>query len=115
MSEEPEIQQVYQYSVWYDIWLTIKKWAPRVVAVIIMLYIMRYIVIHAPTWLSMTIIGFLIALSAGYFFVSKFFHVDYYSNPRCRPRKKVTHPLLLPREAFPRRQVGDSRDKGKLL
>jgi len=78
MSEEPEIQQVYQYSVWYDIWLTIKKWAPRVLAAIVALYILRYVVMHAPTWLSMTVVGFLIALPAGYFFVSRFFHVDYY-------------------------------------
>ncbi|MFA4719890.1 hypothetical protein [Pyrococcus kukulkanii] len=100
MSEEPEIQQVYQYSVWYDIWLTIKKWAPRVVAGIIALYILRYVVIHAPTWLSMTVIGFIIALPIAYIFVSRFFSVDYYVVLDVDLERRTITPYYFPVKLF---------------
>jgi len=77
MAEEKPVQEVYQYSVWYDIWLTIKKWAPRVLAVILALYILRYIVTHAPNWFASVLIGFIIALVPSYFLVSQFFRIDY--------------------------------------
>lgn len=100
MREEPEIQQVYQYSVWYDIWLTVKKWAPRIMAIIIILYILRYIILRAPTWLSMTIIGFLIALPIGYIFVSRFFHVDYYVVLDVDLERRAITPYYFPVKLF---------------
>lgn len=75
--EDRPIQEVYQYSVWYDIWLTLKKWVPRIVAAIIIIYILKYIITHAPNWFGSVILGFLIALVPSYFLVSQFFRIDY--------------------------------------
>lgn len=76
MSED--VQQVYHYSVWYDVWVTLKRWAPRVLAVLVLIYVMKVVITKAPTWLGFTLIGFLLALPGGYFFVSRFFRIDYW-------------------------------------
>ncbi len=77
MPDDNHVQEVYQMSVWYDIWLTIKKWTPRIVAIILIIVVLRYIILHAPTWFGSALIGFLIALVPSYFLVSQFFRVDY--------------------------------------
>ena len=75
---ENEVQQVYHYSVWYDIWITLKRWVPRVLAVLVIIYLLKVIITKAPTWVGFTLLGFLLALPGGYFFVSRFFRVDYW-------------------------------------
>lgn len=75
---ENEVQQVYHYSVWYDIWVTLKRWVPRVLAVLVIIYLMKVVITKAPAWVGFSLLGFLIALPAGYAFVSRFFKVDYW-------------------------------------
>ena len=73
-----EVQQVYHYSVWYDIWVTLKRWVPRILAVLVIIYLLKVIVTKAPAWVGFSLLGFIIALPAGYVFVSRFFKVDYW-------------------------------------
>lgn len=97
---ENDIQQVYHYSVWYDIWVTLKVWIPRAVAVIIIIFVLRAIILKAPTWMGFTLLGFLIALPGSYLFVSRFFRVDYWVVLDVDLERRAITPYFFPVKLF---------------